>query len=73
MLSISIEKQTKRQTFFKFVFGIRMGAGLAGGGAKTCQTEVYYRIVFVCYCFRSFRLVSEGNARLFTIMFGGPD
>ena len=48
MLSISIEKQTKRQTFFKFVFGIRMGGGLAGGGAKTCQTEIYIIELFLC-------------------------
>ena len=49
MLSISIEKQRTRPPFFEFVFGIRMGGGLAGGGAKTCQTEIYYRIVFLLF------------------------
>ena len=49
MLSISNEKQRKRQPFFKLLCVIRMGGGLAGGGAKTCQTEIYYRIVFLLF------------------------
>ena len=50
--------------FFQILFGIRMGGGLAGGGAKTWQTEIYYRIVYFD-CFKFVRLVSRGNARLF--------
>ena len=69
MLSISIEKQRKRTHFFQSLFGIRMGGGLAGGGAKTWQTEIYYRIVYF-YCFKCVRLVSKGNARLFKLCLG---
>ena len=49
--------------FFQNLFGIRMGGELGGGGAKTCQTEIYYRIVYL-YGFKCFRLVSKGNDRL---------
>ena len=57
-------KAQETLAFFQILFGIRMGGGLAGGGAKTWQTEIYYRSAYF-YCFKCVRLVSKGNARLF--------
>ena len=84
MLSISIEKQRKRPPFSNLVWRTD-GRGAGGRRDQTCQTEIYYRIVYF-YCCKCFRLVlkSTGNARLFSnlvwqrkcshffeIMFGG--
>ena len=43
------------------------GRGAGGRRGQTCQTEIYYRIVYF-YCFKCFGLIlkSKGNASLFS-------
>ena len=43
------------------------GRGAGGQRGQTCQTEIYYRIVYF-YCFKCFRILlkSKGHARLFS-------
>ena len=66
MLPISIDKQKKHPPLFKF--SLTDGwAGAGGRRGQTCQTEIYYRIVYF-YCFKCFGLIlkSKGNASLFS-------